>query len=458
MALLPNQPPLPDVTQSAQTQAAHSPAQNAVARYVELFAQFEREHPASNWLANLRRQSIESFQKLGFPTVRDEEWKYTDITPAANLATLPVFRSELNGAALQLSQNLPFGDIAGHRLTFVNGHFAPELSRLETLPDGVLVANLAAEFANQNEVLQEHFGKTIDAQSETFAALNTAFAQDGAFIKIGSNLEVSTPIHLLFLSHGDQIGISHPRNLILVGDNSSVTVIETFASTGETVNFSNAITEIVAGRGARIEHIKVQNESEKAFHIASMQISAARDSNVRSHSINFGGRLVRNNATAVMGDEGCEVTLNGLVVGKDDQHIDNHTSMDHAMPHCQSHENYVHVLDGHSNGVFNGKIFVRLDAQKTDAKQSNRTLLLSRDAQINAKPQLEIFADDVKCTHGATIGQLDDAALFYLQARGIPQNQARAILIRAFANATLDGIPVEDLREKLETMLAQRLG
>ncbi|HEX9997710.1 MAG TPA: Fe-S cluster assembly protein SufD [Abditibacterium sp.] len=458
MALLPNHSPLPDVTQSAATQSAQSPAQNSVARYVDLFSQFEREHPASHWLANLRRQSIESFQKLGFPTVRDEEWKYTDITPAANLATLPVFRSELNGAAAQISGNLPFGEIGGHRLTFVNGHYAPDLSRLETLPDGAFVSNLAREFAGENEVLQEHFGKTIDAQNETFAALNTAFAQDGAFIKIGSNLEVGTPIHLLFLSHGDQIGISHPRNLILVGDNSSVTIIETFASTSETVNFSNAITEIVAGHGARVEHVKVQNESEKAFHIGSMQISAARDSNIRSHSINFGGRLVRNNAVAVMGDEGCEVTLNGLVVGKNNQHIDNHTSMDHAMPHCQSHENYVHVLDGHSNGVFNGKIFVRLDAQKTDAKQSNRTLLLSRDAQINAKPQLEIFADDVKCTHGATIGQLDEDALFYLQARGIPQNQARAILIRAFANATLDGIPVEDLREKLEAMLSARLG
>ncbi len=457
MALLPDSTPRPDVTQNAATQAAHSPAQNAVARYVELFAGFEREHPASNWLANLRRQSIESFQKLGFPTVRDEEWKYTDITPMANLATLPSFKAELNGLATQLPQNLPFGDVSAHLLTFVNGHFAPELSRLETLPDGVTVSSLAAEFANQNEVLQERFGKTIDAGNETFAALNTAFAQDGAFIKIGSNLEVSTPIHLLFLSHGDQIGISHPRNLFLIGDNSSATIIETFASTGEGVYFTNAITEIVAGKNARLEHIKVQSESEKAFHVGSMQISAARDSNVRSHCVNFGGRLVRNNATAVMGDEGCEVTLNGLVVAKDWQHIDNHTAMDHAMPHCQSHENYVHVLDGHSNGVFNGKIFVRLDAQKTDAKQSNRTLLMSPDAQINAKPQLEIFADDVKCTHGATIGQLDDDALFYLRARGIPEKQARAILIRAFANASLDGIPVEDLRQKLEAILVARL-
>ncbi|PQV65224.1 Iron-regulated ABC transporter permease protein SufD [Abditibacterium utsteinense] len=457
MALLPDATPRPDVTQNAATQAAHSPAQTSVARYVELFSQFEREHPASNWLANLRRQSLQNFQKLGFPTVRDEEWKYTDITPAANLVATPVFKADLNGSAQKISQELPFGDILGHRLTFVNGHFSPELSRLETLGVGVTVTSLAAAFANENEIVQEHFGKILDAQNETFAALNTAFAQDGAFIQIGSNVQLETPIHLLFLTHGEGASVSHPRNLILVGDGASATIIETFASTGEGTYFTNAITEIVAGRNARVEHIKVQSESEKAFHVGSLQIATARDANVRSHVVNFGGRLVRNNSTAVMGDEGCEVTLNGLVVGKDSQHIDNHTTMDHAMPHCLSHENYAHVLDDQSNGVFNGKIFVRLDAQKTDAKQSNRTLLLSRDAQINAKPQLEIFADDVKCTHGATIGQLDDDALFYLRARGIPEKQARAILIRAFANAALDGIPVKDLREKLEAILVTRL-
>ncbi len=457
MALLPDATPRENITQDAATQAAHSPSQKAVARYVDLFEQFERAHPASNWLTNLRRQSLQNFQSLGFPTVRDEEWKYTDVTPVANLATLPVFQPELAGEGAQNAENLPFGEISGHRLTFVNGHYAPHLSRLEILPEGVTVSSLAAEFANDNEVLQEHFGKTIDAKNETFAALNTAFAQDGAFIKIGSNLEFSAPIHLLFLSNGAQIGVSHPRNLILVGDNSSATVIETFVSSGEGVYFTNAITEIVAGRDARLEHVKVQGESAKAFHVGSLQISAARGANVRSHVVHFGGRIVRNNATAVMGDENCEVTLNGLVVANDAQHIDNHTAMDHAMPHCQSHENYVHVLDGHSNGVFNGKIFVRLDAQKTDAKQSNRTLLLSRDAQINAKPQLEIFADDVRCTHGATIGQLDDDALFYLRARGIPEKQSRAILIRAFANAAIDGIPVDDLREKLEGILVTRL-
>ncbi|RYG65344.1 Fe-S cluster assembly protein SufD [bacterium] len=311
---------------------------------------------------------------------------------------------------------------------------------------------------NEGEVIKANFGKIADIDNETFLTLNTAFAQDGAFVHVLANIEVETPIQLIFLSHSEGANVSHPRNMIVADDFAKVTVIETYASTSsDDVYFTNAITEVVAGKGATVEHVKLQTESDKAFHVGGMQIAANRDSNFRSHNINLGGRLVRNNAVAVMGDENCEVTLNGLVVGKGSQHVDNHTTMDHAMPHCLSHENYAHVLDDSSNGVFNGKIFVRLDAQKTDAKQSNRTLLLSPNAQINAKPQLEIFADDVKCTHGATIGQLDDDALFYLRARGIPENEAKAILIRAFANASLDEIPVEDLREKLEGILFDRL-
>ncbi|HEX8463393.1 MAG TPA: Fe-S cluster assembly protein SufD [Abditibacterium sp.] len=437
--------------------ATKSATQGAVESYTALFSQFEQQHPASPWLSGVRRHAFERFAALGFPTTRDEEWKYTDITPAANLAATPIFRAELNGAAAHISANLPFGDIAGHRLTFVNGHYDAQLSRLTTLPEGVIVQNLAAALNSQNEVLQEHFGQSLDAENETFTALNTAFAQDGAFIHIPANVSLETPIHLLFLTHGDAATVTHPRNLILIGDGASATVLETFASTGEGVYFTNAVSEVVAGSNSRLEHVKTQMESPKAFHVSTLQIGTARDTTLRSHNINFGGRLVRNNAVAVMGNEGCEVTLNGLVIGKDSQHIDNHTTMDHAMPHCLSHENYAHVLDDSSNGVFNGKIFVRLDAQKTDAKQSNRSLLLSGDAQINAKPQLEIFADDVKCTHGATIGQLDEDAMFYLRARGIPELQARNILIRAFANEVLDNIPVEDLREKLESIMLSRL-
>jgi Fe-S cluster assembly protein SufD len=436
----------------------NSPTAKAVEAYVAEFARFESEHPASPWLSQRRREAIERFSDLGFPTVRDEEWKYTDITPAANLAVTPIFKPHLNGAATQIAQALPFSDIHAHRLVFVNGHYAPELSALTELSAGVTVEPLSVALENEDDVVQAHFGQIPDIDNETFLALNTAFAQDGAFVHVAANVEEATPVHLLFLSHGEGANVAHPRNLIVAEDFAKVTVIETYASTSQdAVYFTNAITEVSVGKGATVEHVKLQTESDKAFHVGGMQIAANRDSNFRSHNVNLGGRLVRNNAVAVMGDEGCEVTLNGLVAGKGDQHVDNHTTMDHAMPHCLSHENYAHVLDDNSNGVFNGKIFVRLDAQKTDAKQSNRTLLLSPNAQINAKPQLEIFADDVKCTHGATIGQLDENALFYLRARGIPENQARAILIRAFANASLDELPVEDLKEQLESILFSRL-
>ena len=433
-----------------------NPTAGAVERYQSAFEQFEREHPSSNWLRDTRRRAMENFARLGFPTVRDEEWKYTDITPAANLAATPIFQFDLNGSAQKIGQNLPFSSLEAHLLVFVNGHFAPALSRSQILPEGVEIMPLSQAFHNENEVVQEHFGRILE-ENETFNALNTAFAQDGAFIKIPANLTLEIPIHLLFLTTGEAATVTHPRNLILLGNHAQAMVLETYASSGDGTYFSNAVTEISTGAGAKIEHIKTQIESPKAFHVGTIQIAAARDVTASSHVLNFGGRIVRNNSNAVLADENAEVTLNGLVVGRDSQVVDNHTSMDHAAPHCASHENYAHVLDDSSTGVFNGKIFVRLDAQKTDAKQSNRTLLLSPDAQINAKPQLEILADDVRCTHGATIGQLDEIAEFYLRARGIPKRQAKAILVRAFAAAVFESISIESVRAELEARLSDRL-
>ena len=428
--------------------------QSAVERYLADFATFEREHPAPDWLQTTRRAAIEAFERLGFPTVRNEEWKYTDPTPAANLAATPIFRAETNGAAPQIPA-LPFADLPGHRLVFVDGHFAPQHSHIGELPQGVEITTLAQAIATDSEVLPEYFGRTVDAQNEAFTALNTAFAQDGAFIRIASNITFDEPVHLVFLT--SEATVSHPRNLVLMGANAGLKLVETFCASSTNVYLTNAVTEIVTGANAQLEHVKVQLESERAFHIGTTQLVAGRDVNTKSYCLNFGGRIVRNNSGALMADSGAEVTLNGLVVARDEQHIDNHTVMDHAQPHCQSHELYAHVLDDKSNGVFNGKIFVRLDAQKTDAKQSNRSLLLSNDAQINAKPQLEIFADDVKCTHGATIGQLDESALFYLRARGIPERAARAILIRAFAAGVLEGISMESVRDGIESEISKRL-
>ncbi|HVF10727.1 MAG TPA: Fe-S cluster assembly protein SufD, partial [Abditibacteriaceae bacterium] len=246
-------------------------------------------------------------------------------------------------------------------------------------------------------------------------------------------------------------------NLIVLGKNSQATIVESYACARDEMYFTNSVTEIVAGAGASVDHYKVQMESEQAFHVGTMQVQAGRDSNFSSHSIALGGKLVRNNANAVLNAEGITCTLNGLVLGHGEQIIDNHTIMDHAQPRCNSHELYANILDGKARGVFNGKIFVRPDAQKTDAKQSNRNLLLSRDAVIDTKPQLEIFADDVRCTHGATIGQLDEDALFYMRARGIDKDKARDILTYAFASEILDTIKVEPLRDQLANALLSRL-
>ncbi len=430
-----------------------NPTEGAVALYQSAFERFEREHPAPSWLAQKRREALSTFARLGFPTVRDEEWKYTDITPAAYLAVTPVFRFELNGAAANLQNALPFLGLEGHRLTFVNGHFAPALSHIGDLPAGVEVRSLGEAITGQSERLQQAFGRSVDGE-ETFVALNTAFAQDGAFIFVPQGVEVAEPVHLVFLSTGEMATVSHPRNLVLLGQNAGLKLVESFISNGEGVYLTNAVTEIESGAGARLEHVKAQLESKRAFHVGTTQIGAARDTSIRSSVLNLGGRIVRNNSVAIMRDEHAEVTLNGLVVARDEQHIDNHTTMDHAQPHCASHELYAHVLNDKSVGVFNGKIFVRLDAQKTDAKQSNRTILLSGDATINAKPQLEILADDVRCTHGATIGQLDETAQFYLQSRGVPAPIARGILIRAFAGEVLASISMDQVREEMEARLS----
>ncbi len=433
-----------------------NPTQGAVTRYQEAFAQFEREHPAPAWLQTKRREAIQTFARLGFPTVRDEEWKYTDITPAANLVATPIFHFELNGAAAQVQTQLPFQALEGHRLAFVNGHYSPALSHVGALPEGVEVRPLSEALAAGSERVQQAFGRSVDGE-ETFVALNTAFAQDGAFVFVPADAELAEAVHLLFLTTGETATVSHPRNLVLLGHNASLKLVETYCSSTEGVYLTNAVTEIESGAGAKLEHIKAQLESPKAFHMSTTKVGAARDSQLVSSSLNLGGRIVRNNSIAVMQGEGAEVTLDGLVLTDNEQHIDNHTTMDHAQPHCASHELYAHVLNDRSVGVFNGKIFVRLDAQKTDAKQSNRTILLSGDATINAKPQLEILADDVRCTHGATIGQLDDNAQFYLQARGIPAREARSILIRAFANEVLEPISLEAVRDEMEARIIAKL-
>jgi Fe-S cluster assembly protein SufD len=342
----------------------------------------------------------------------------------------------------------------------VNGRLAPELSRTANLPEGVHVGSLAAAVTEQSDVVQRYFGQLADFGTRAFTALNTALASDGAYVYIPDGVILEQPLHVLFVTTGSPTSgpiMSSARALIVAGDRSQSRIVETYVGPRETTYFTNAVTEMFAGENAVVDHYKVQQESFAAFHIASMHIHAARSAVVSSHSFSLGGKLVRNDVSALLDGEGAECTLNGLYLADGDRLIDNHTAIDHAKAHCPSHEIYKGILGGQARAVFNGKIIVRQDAQKTDAKQTNRALLLSDNAAINTKPQLEIFADDVKCTHGAAIGQLDEDAIFYLRARGLTYFEARDMLIHAFAGDILDRVKVEPLRVALEGELYAQL-
>ena len=406
------------------------------------------------WASSLRASAAERFAEIGFPTRRDEDWRVTPIAPIVET----VFTRAPGQATEDDVASYTYAGLTGSQLVFINGHYAPHLSSLNTLPPGVRVTTLAEALRVNLPGLDTHLGRLASFRAEAFVALNTAALADGALIHIPRNAVVDEPIHLLFIASAEgQATVSHPRTLIIADEHSQATVIESFVGPAGQTYLTNAVTEVVVGDGAVIDHYKVQQESLAAFHVATMQVQLGKGSNFASHSIGFGGSIVRNDANAVLAGEGSECTLNGLYRANGRQLVDNHTSIDHAMPHCDSHEVYKGILDGHARGVFNGKIFVRIDAQKTDAKQTNKTLLLSPDAQINTKPQLEIFADDVRCTHGATIGQLSADALFYLRARGIPEAQARDLLIYAFASDIASRVKVEAVRAYLDrALLAER--
>ena len=406
------------------------------------------------WTLPLREAARARFAKVGFPTRRDEEWKYTSTMPIVETP----FRLADSASAVSAAQIAPYGlgDIDHVQLVFVNGRFVPHLSTLRDLPKGVEVASLSDFAAADAEGVKANLAQFAKIDDNPFVALNTSVLGDGGYIAIPKNAVVEIPIHLLFVSTSEETGaptVSHPRNLIVCGENSQATIVETYVGIGEDVYFTNAVTEFVVAESAVVDHYKVQRESLAAFHVATTQIQLSRASNFRSHSISLGGSLVRNDINAVLAAEGIECTLNGLYMARGRQTVDNHTSIDHAMPHCDSHELYKGIIDDNGRGVFNGKIFVREDAQKTDAKQTNQALLLSPEAQVNTKPQLEIYADDVKCTHGATIGQLSDEALFYLRARGIDKDIARNLLTYAFASDVVSRIRIEPIRAQLDQFL-----
>jgi Fe-S cluster assembly protein SufD len=424
--------------------------------YLAAFSELQKNAAGHDvaWLKQLREDAFARFAKTGFPTTKDEDWRFTNVAPIAKAQFALAKRVEVSREVLE-----PYTCCGSAcQLVFVNGHFTSELSSLGALPKGVRVHSLADTISAKPEVLEPHLGRYLDMQRDAFAALNTAFLNDGVFVYVNKGTVVEQPIHLLFITTGaDTPTMTHPRNLIVAEDESQVAVIEDYISLGGGKAFCNTATELVAGESAVVSHYMLEREHTDAYNVSTLRIQQARSANTSTHSILLGGGIVRNNVHPVLNGEGGECLINGLFIGSGRQHMDNYMLVEHAQPHCASRQFYNGILDGHAHGVFHGRIIVHKDAQKTDAKQTNRNLLLSDDAQIDTKPQLEIYADDVKCTHGATIGQIEENALFYLRSRGIDERAARKLLLLAFASECLDRMKEDAVRNHLEGLIHQHL-
>lgn len=430
------------------------------AAYLESFASLASQ-PARrgpDWLVPVRKAAIGSFEAMGFPSTRDEEWRFTSVAPIERVSFRSAPASQPAAPDGSLLEKGTFGLEEGWRLVFVNGRWSPALSSGRPLPPGVTLSPLAAALG-VDPAIPEHLARHAPIDDRAFTALNTALFEDGAFIRLADRVVLDQPILLVFLTTPEEEPrVCHPRILVLGGEGSQATIIESYAGPDDAVYFTNTVTEIVAGPGAVLRHYKLQREGNHAFHVASIQAALAHQSGLTSHSVSLGGGLVRNDIDIVLGGEGAECSLDGLYVVSGRQHVDNHTTIDHARPHGTSREIYKGILDGDSRGVFDGKIVVRQDAQKTDARQTNNNLVLSDGALINTKPQLEIRADDVKCAHAATIGRLDEASLFYLRTRGLTHEAARGLLVRAFAGEVVGRLGIEPLRIEVERAVSAALG
>ncbi len=426
----------------------------SVEHYLSEFSSLEPHLPGRNlpWVREARERALEAFTRIGFPTPREEDWKYTRVTPIEKRS----FRTAVGENVVVAPDDLDRHRVPGldaHRLAFVDGRYCAPLSSVQT-PRGVTVTSLAAALTETPDALEPHLGRYASITASGFSALNTAFLGEGAFVHIDADARIDEPVLLLFISTGrtDEV-CAQPRALIIAERGSQATVIEQYVCVGETSYFNNAITEVALGPNSGLEHYKLQEESGKAFHISTLQVYQGRDSRFTSHSVSLGGALVRNDINSVLDAEGAECELNGLYLATGRQHVDFHTRIDHRKPHGTSREFYNGVLAGRSRGVFNGRVYVHPHAQKTDAEQVNNNLLLSRDAEIDTKPQLEIFADDVKCSHGATVGQLDEDMVFYLRSRGITESAARGLLTYGFASDVIQRMSLAAVRAKLEEQL-----
>jgi Fe-S cluster assembly protein SufD len=426
--------------------------------YAEQFERLNMDNATGAFadLVPVRKAAMARFAEVGFPTLRDEDWRYTNVQRIAETAFEPAAPDDSVGA----DQITPFRFAAGGEilLTFINGRFAGPLSSVTNLPGGVRVMSLAAALAEGEPAARRHLARHADYQRHPFTALNTAFMEDGAYVHVPRGTVLEQPIHLLYVStSGAKPTVAHPRNLIVAETESQLKFAEQYVDLSGGTYFTNLVTEIVAAENAVVSHCKVVRESDSGFHISNLQVHQFRSGTVRSHTITLSGDVVRHDINVLMDGEGGHCTLRGLYMLHGEQHVDNHLRVEHAKPHCDSREWFKGVLDGKSRGVFTGRIVVHPDAQKTDAKQSNMNLLLSRDAAVDSKPQLEIFADDVKCTHGATMGQIDDEAVFYLRSRGVSEDAARGLLIFSFADESLQHVDIEPLQRQLKKLVISRL-
>jgi Fe-S cluster assembly protein SufD len=404
--------------------------------------------PASPaWVKERREAAAKRFAETGYPTTRQEDWRFTNVAPIAD-AKFPIASGAFARAAALVAGVGVRGSV---RLAIVNGEFNAGLSDLSALPRGLRIAGLRDGARDGTDGLETHLARVFAIDAHPFAALNTSHLDDGVAIFITKGAAVDTPIHIVTVTGSDGAPVAvHPRVLVVAGEGSQARIAHTFIGAPGSSYFNNSVAEIVVGEGAVLDYYTDQRESEQAYHVANLQAHVSAKGVFSSHAFLTGARIMRHDIGVALKGEGADCTMNGVYLVDGERLMDTHTSLDHAMPHCTSHELYKGILAGKSKAVFNGRIVVRIDAQKTDAKQTNRAMLLSDEAAINSNPQLEIFADDVKCTHGAAVGALDEEAMFYLQARGLNPAEARDLLLHAFAGEVLEGLKIPELREQIE--------
>ncbi|MFT5395200.1 MAG: Fe-S cluster assembly protein SufD [Gammaproteobacteria bacterium] len=424
-----------------------------IQNYISDFDQLKND----DWFAKDRQSALNLFKETGFPNSRLENWKYTDVRPIKKKSFSNVTEAVVSVSAEEINA-IRFDGLDCIEVVFINGVFSKEHSSLEGLDKGLVVENMLDALTNDQDLLAKHLTKYADDKVSPFTALNTAFIQNGTFINVSANTVIEKPINILYLAKDSNGSLAtHPRNLIVMGENSEATVIESYIGLDDANYFTNAVTEVALSASAILKHYKIQQESLNAYHIGNLNVMQGKDSKLESHSISLGGALVRNDIHGQLAAEGAEIIMNGLYMTGDKQHVDNHTRVDHLKPRTLSTENYRGVLNGKSRAVFNGKVIVHKDAQKIEAHQNNANLLLSDDAEIDTKPELEIYADDVKCTHGATVGQLDQNMLFYLRSRAIDEETARSLLTYAFADELISNISFAPIRNRLERLVIGQL-